>query len=169
MAKRSFHAPNYTPTAQSDATALTSATYQALEGGSGTQFLNIIEVYISGLGGASSPTIMQLARFGTTATTITTLTVPNSDGPLHPSTAVLTNSVIAFAAASVGPSRSSAISDTKLELGLNAFGGIVRWVAAPGEEWGQLGNTAPLGGSVLSAFTGGTVGAVSSHLVYEPF
>ncbi len=169
MAKRSFHAPNYTPTATTDASALTSATYQALEGATATQFLNIIEVYIAGMAGASSPTIMQLARFGTTATTITTLTSPNSDGPLHPSTAVLTNSVISFAAASVGPTRSSATTDTKLELGLNAFGGIVRWVAAPGEEWGQIGNTAPLGGSVLSAYTGGTVGAVNSHLVYEPF
>jgi ABC-type molybdenum transport system ATPase subunit/photorepair protein PhrA len=53
-------------------------------------------------------------------------------------------------------------------MGLNAFGGIKRWVAAPGAEWWILGNAASGGESLLSAFTGGTVGAISSHIEYEP-
>lgn len=168
MAKRSFHANNYTPTAQADTTALTSATYQALKGGSGTQRINIIEIYIAGMAGASSPTLMQLARASTIETTPTALASPNSDGPMDASTAALAAPPVSFVAAATGPQRSAVTTDTKLELGLNAFGGIVRWVAAPGEEWGQIGNTASLGESILSAFTGGTAGLVNSHLVYEP-
>jgi hypothetical protein len=168
MAKRAFHATNYTPTAQADTTALTNATYQALKGGSGTQLIEIIEVYIAGLAGASSPTIMQLARASTIETTPTALASPNSDGWLHPSSGDLSNQPVAFVAAATGPQRSATTTHPKLDLNLNAFGGIVRWVAAPGEEWGQIGNTAALGESILSAFTGGTVGAISSHIVYEP-
>jgi hypothetical protein len=63
---------------------------------------------------------------------------------------------------------SATTTDGKLELGLTV-GGIYRWQAAPGEEWGQLGNTASLGESILSNFTGGGNGAVSSHTIYEPF
>jgi hypothetical protein len=169
MAKRVFHAANYTPTAQADTSALTNATYQALKGGSATQLINIVDVQIAGLAGSSSPTLMQLARVTTVETTPTALASPNSDGPMHPSTAALAAPPVSFVAAAAGPQRSAATTDAKLELALNAFGGIVRWQAAPGEEWGQIGNTQPLGESVLSAFTGGTVGAVSSHIIYEPF
>lgn len=168
MAKRIFHATNYTPTAQADTTALTNATYQALKGGSSTQLINIVEVYIAGLAGASSPTLMQLARASTIETTPTALASPNSDGPAHPSTAALAAPPVSLVAAAAGPQRSAVTSDAKLELALNAFGGIVRWTAAPDAEWTQLGNTATLGESILSAFTGGTVGAISSHIMYEP-
>lgn len=169
MAKRIFHASNFTPTAQADTVALTSGTYMALKGGSGTQLINIIEVEIGGLAGASSPTIMQLARASTIETTPTALASPNSDGPAHPSTAALAAPPVSFVAAATGPQRSANTADAKLDFSLNAFGGIVRWVAQPGGEWGQLGNTAALGESILSAFTGGTVGAISAHIMYEPF
>lgn len=168
MAKRTFHANNWTPTATADTSALANATYMALKGGSSTQFINISEVYIAGMAGASSPTFMQLARVSTVETTPTALASPNSDGPMHPSTAALAAVPVSFVAAAAGPQRSAVTTDAKLELGINAFGGIVRWVAYPGEEWGQIGNTASLGESVLSAFTGGTVGAVNAHIVYEP-
>jgi hypothetical protein len=88
---------------------------------------------------------------------------------MHPSTAALAAAPVSFVAAATGPQRSAVTTDAKLEVGLNAFGGIQRWQAAPGEEWGQLGNTASLGESILSAFTGGTPGAISAHIVYEPF
>lgn len=169
MAKRAFHANNYTPTAQADTSALTNATYQAIKGGSATQLIYIVDVQIAGFAGSSSPTIMQLARASTLETTPTALAAPNSDGPMHPSTAALAAPPVTFVAAATGPQRSATTTDAKLELGLNAFGGIVRWQAAPGEEWGIITATAPLGESILSAFTGGTVGAVSSHIIYEPF
>jgi hypothetical protein len=56
-----------------------------------------------------------------------------------------------------------------LNLSFNAFGGIVRWVAAPGQEIGMLGNTASLGEISLSAYTGGTPGLMGSHFILEPF
>lgn len=168
MANNSFHAVNYTPTAQADAGALTSSTYQAIKGGSGTQKITIKEVEISGFAGSSAPTILQLARCGTLETTPTALAAPNSDGPLDPASAALAAPPVSFVAASTGPQRSNATTAARLNLGLNAFGGIVRWVAAPGAEWGQVGNTATLGESILSAFTGGTPGAISSHIIYEP-
>ena len=169
MAKRVFHAANYTPTATTDASALASSTYQAIKGGSSTQLIYVSDIYIAGLAATSSPTLMQLARTSTLGTTPTALTSPNSDGPMHPSTAALSAPPVTYVAASTGPQRSNSTADAKLELALNAFGGIVRIQLPPGEEWGILGSTVSLGESVLSAYTGGTVGAVSSHLVYEPF
>lgn len=168
MAKRSFQAVNWTPTATGDTSALANATYQALQGGSATQLLTVLEIMLSGFAGASSPTIQQLARCSNVGTTPTALAAPNSDGPLHPSTAPLAAPPISFVAAAAGPQRSSAATDARLDMGLNAFGGIKRWVAAPGAEWVILGNAASGGCSVLSAFTGGTVGALSSHILYEP-
>jgi hypothetical protein len=167
--KRAFHATNYTPTAQADTVALTSGTYQALKAAVSTN-LQIVEVMVEGLAGASSPTIMQLARASTLETTPTALASPNSDGPLNPITHVVSPLPVAFVAAGTGPQRSAVTTDAKLDLNINAFGGIVRWQAAPGEEWwvfGAASVAAPAGESILSAFTGGTAGAVSSHLIYE--
>ena len=63
------------------------------------------------------------------------------------------------------PQRSSSLH--LLNLSFNAFGGIVRWVAAPGEEIYIVGNTASVGEASLSAFTGGTPGALGAHVIYE--
>lgn len=170
MAKRIFHAVNWTPTATADTTAHANATYMALRGGSTTQLLNVLEIQVAGLApSASAPTILQFARCSTVATTPTALAAPNSDGPMHPSTAALAAPPVSFVAAAAGPQREAATSHPRLNLGFNAFGGIVRWFAGQeGMEWGILGSTASLGESVLSAFTGGTVGAVSAHIIYEP-
>jgi hypothetical protein len=171
MAKRIFQAVNFTPTATADAaTALANSTYMAMKGGSSTQMIDVLEIMISGLAAStSSPTIMQFARHSTIATTPTALAAPNSDGPMHPSTAALAAPAVTFVAAGTGPQRSAATSDARLNVGLNAYGGIVRWVAAPTAQWTNLGNTAQLGEASLSAFTGGTVGAVSAHIIYEPY
>lgn len=168
MAKRTFSVVNWTPTAAADATALPSSTYMGLKGGSATQLLTVLEIMVSGFAGASSPTILQLARAGTVETTPTALAAPNSDGPMHPSTAALAAPPVSFVAAATGPQRSSATTDARLDMGLNAFGGIKRWVAAPGAEFVILGNAASAGEAILSAYTGGTVGAISSHIEYEP-
>ena len=170
MAKRSFQCVNYTPTATSDSTAaLANGTYQGIRGGSATQRIDVLEVLISGLAGASSPTIMQLARSGIIASTTSVLVAPNSDGPADTATAALAAPPLTFVAAVGGPQRSAAISDARLNLALNVFGGILRWNAAPTQQWVITGATAPGGESTLSAYSGGTVGAVSSHVLYEPY
>jgi len=170
MSKRAFHATNWVPTAQADTTALTSATYMALKAGNST-LLQVVEIWISGLAAVTSPTIMQWARASTLETTPTALASPNSDGFMNPLSSALSTTSTAFVAASTGPQRSATTTDPKLDLNINAWGGIARWQSAPGEEWwihGASTTAAPAGESILSAFTGGTVGNVSAHIVYEP-
>lgn len=165
MAKRSFSVATWTPVAVADTVAMTGSGFQALQGGSSTQLTNIIEVYMGGQAGASTPTIMMLARDSTVAVTPTALTTGQKDAALHPSTAALAAAVVPFVAASTEPQRSSTLGLANFSF--NAFGGIVRWVAAPGEEITMLGNTASLGEVSLSAYTGGTPGLMGSHIIYE--
>jgi hypothetical protein len=169
MAKRLFQAANYTPTANADSSALANNTYQAIRGGSGTQRIDILEVMISGLASASSVAIMQLARDIQIGSTTTALAAPNSDGPTDTATAALAAPPLTFVGAVGGPQRSNAITDARLELGINAFGGIVRWNAAPTQQFVVTGNTASAGETSLSAFTGGGTGQISSHIMYEPY
>jgi hypothetical protein len=171
MAKRIFQAVNWTPTATADTTAHANATYMALKGGSATQRLDILEILVSGLApSVSSPTILQFARTSTAnATTPTALAAPSSEGPFDPATALLGAVPIPFTAAAAGPQRSAIITDARLNVGLNAYGGILKWFAFDrSSAWGMLGATFGFGENVLSAFTGGTPGAVSAHIIYEP-
>lgn len=169
MAKRSFSVPTFTPTAVADTTTMTNATYMALNGGSSTQIINVIEIYQGGLASASSINLMVFARSSTVGVTPTALAAPNSDGPMHSATAALAAAPVSYVAAGTGPQRSALTTAARLPLSFNAFGGIVRWVAAPGEEWTIVGNVATTGESTLSAFTGATSGAMSGMIVYEPF
>jgi hypothetical protein len=166
MAKRSFKLSTWTPTAVADATNFTDNGYQGLMGGSTTQKLNVIELYMGGQAGASSPSIMVFSRDSTVQATPTSLSTGQSDAALDPSTAALAAPPVAFTASTTKPQRSATLG--LLNLSFNAFGGIVRWVAAPGEEIGVLGNTASLGEVSLSAYTGGTPGLMGSHIIYEP-
>ena len=166
MARWSASKANWTPVAVGDTANMTAAGFVALQGGSSTQRLNIWEVFMGGLAGASSPSIMVLARDSTVFSGATSNAVKNA--ALDPATAALTSPPLAQDVGSTTlPQRSSTLY--LLNLAFNAFGGIIRWVFAPGEEIGVLGNTASFGEVSLSAFTGGTPGLLSSHLLYEPF
>lgn len=169
MAKRTFQATNWTPTAQGDTSALSNGTYMALKGASGTQLLDVQEIMVSGFAGSTAPAILQMARVSTIETTPTALAAPNSDGPMHPATAVLAAAPVSFTAAATGPQRSAVTTDGRLNLGLNTYGGIAKWNSAFSAPWSVLGNTADLGECVLSAFTGTTPGAISAHIIYEPY
>src|ERR1019366_5975263 len=98
----------------------------------------------------------------------TALAAPNSDGPMDPATAALAAPPVSFVAASGTEPKRGTTAVPKITLGLNAFGGIMYWVAAQGEEFVLLGNAANAGEASLSAFTGGTPGLVTAHIVYEP-
>ena len=130
MAKRSFSAVNWTPTAQADTSALTNATYMAIKGGSGTQLIDVQEIMVSGFAGSTAPAILQMARVSTVETTPTALAAPNSDGPMHPATAALAAAPVTFVAAATGPQRSAVTTDARLNLGLNTYGGIAKWNSA---------------------------------------
>jgi hypothetical protein len=167
MAKWSFASEGFTPTAVLDTANFTDSGYMGLMGGSTTQRIDIYEVYIAGLAGSSTPTPMVLSRDSTVQATPTALTTAQSNAALDPSTAALAAAQVAFVASTTKPQRAATLA--KLVLGLNAFGGIVRWVAAPGSELKILGNTASLGEASLSCYTGGTPGLVAAHMLYEPF
>lgn len=167
MAKRSFSIATWTPVAVADNTVFTDSGYMGLMGGSATQKLSIQEVYMGGQAGANAPCIMMLGRDSTVNITPTALAAGQYDAALDPFTAALAAPPVAFVASTTKPKRSTTLGGL-LNLSYNAFGGIVRWIAAPGEDIGVYGNTASLGEISLSAFTGGTPGLTGSHIIYEP-
>jgi hypothetical protein len=170
MAKRSCSHKTLTPTATADTTNLVDSTYPfAIQGGSSTQRTNIIELYLGGQAGASSPTFMVLGRSSQIATGSLTSDTNLLDAPIDAVTAALAAPAVVFnKAATNKPQRSSTLGGL-LSLSFNAFGGIVRWVAAPGCEISMVGNTASLGELTFSAFTGGTAGLLTAHMIYETF
>lgn len=167
MAKWSFTAASFTPVAVADAIAFTTPWFELI-GGTTTQLNKIMEVYMGGQAGASAPSYMLVSRDVVVEATPTGLATPNSLGPLDPATAALAALPVATINATTPPQRSSSVTSAKMSLAFNAFGGIVRWVAAPGEEFNILGNTQPLGGASLSPFTGGTPGLMGAHFIFEP-
>jgi hypothetical protein len=174
MAKRLFTTGNQSYVATAAGTALAAGgQYMALKGGSTTQVIDILEVMISGTATASAVMGMCLSRVSTLETgAASALTNPNSDGPMHTATAALAAPPVAFVdAATTEPTPSANIAHARLQLGLNAFGGIVRWNAAPTQQWTQTGNAANDGESVLSNIStfGGSTTTANAHIMYEPY
>jgi hypothetical protein len=162
MARWSVNFVNWTGVAVADTTNFTNGGYCAYQGGTATQTSNILEVFMGGLSAAAAASAMVLARDSTVGTTLTVgrLTA------LNPATAALSTNPIAFQTATTVPQRSATLS--LLMLAFNAFGGIVRWVAAPGEEIGMLGNAASFGETSLSVLNTGSPGILTSHFIVEP-
>lgn len=170
MAIWTFVLGTWTPAAVADASNFTDAGHQTIQGGSSTQRVKIKEVFMGGQAAStSSPTFMLLARDSIVGATPTALASPNSAAPVDPSTAALAAPVVCFVASTTKPQRSNSTTVSKLaNLSFNAYGGLVRKEWAEGQEPQLLGNTASLGEISLSAFSGGTPGAMGSHIVFEP-
>jgi hypothetical protein len=94
---------------------------------------------------------------------------PAADGPMNTLTAALSSVPITCTAATTGPSRSVATTTARLNLALNAYGGIVRWVPFQTEEWGIIGVSTSISESSLSNYTGGATAPISTNIVYEPY
>ncbi len=171
MAKRSLQVPTFTPTAVGDTTAITNNTFIALGAVTATSGGLVSEVYIGGQASASSINIMMFARDSTLGATPTALAAPASDGPLNSLTIppTVASTMLGFNFAGTAPQRAASTTAARLNLSLNAFGGIVRWVAYPGEEWGIVGTATSFSESSLSAFTGGSVGLIGAHIIYETY
>src|SRR5262245_45740940 len=169
MGKRSFQAPVWSPTATADTTALANNTYMAIGATNATSGLLVQEIEIGGQGSTSSPMIMMFARDSTLGPTRTALAAPNSDGPLHTLGQAGQTGSLTFAFANTPPQRSATTTSARLNLTFNGFGGIVRWQAAPFEEWGIVGVTASVSESSLSAFTGSTPTNIGAHIIYEAY
>lgn len=164
MAKWSAANRNWTPVAVADATNFTDAGYLALQGGSASQRINVLEIYMAGLAAAGAPAQM---CFGRDSTVGATSLSGGTNAALDPATAALAAAPTVFHSSTTKPQRSATLGQL-LAIGFNAFGGLVRWVAAPGEEISMLGNTASFGELSLSSGAAGTPGLMASHFIYEP-
>lgn len=163
MAKWSATQNNWTPGAVADATNFTNSQYFALQGGSATQRINFLELYMGGLAGASAPAQMILARDSTVgATGLSGGTL----SALDPATANLANMMVQFSTSTTKPQR-SATAYLLLPV-FNAFGGVVRLNQPPGQEIGMLGASASNGEISLSHASTGTPGLMGCHFIFEP-
>lgn len=169
MAKRSFSVATWTPQATADTTNLANNNHMSIAASGATAGLNVIEIFIGGQATSSTVNYMTFARHSTVGAGNSALVAPATDGPLNTMTAALAAVPITYTVASTLPQRSVATTAARLQLSLNVFGGIIRWVAAPGEEWGIVGVSVNVSESSLSAYTGSTAGLIGSHLIYEPF
>lgn len=166
MAKRSFKVATFTSAAVADTVAFAASSYMALQGGSATQRILVSEIFLGGQAGSSAPQYVNVSRDSTVGVTPTALSTGSSDAALDPATAALAAPAVPFVTAGTQPQRSATLG--LLNLSFNAFGGLVRWVAYPGEELVLLGNTASFGELSVSFYTGTTGALVGGHLVYEP-
>ena len=166
MARSIFTVATFTPTAVADTTNFTDAAHMSIKGGSSTQSVEILEVFLGGQATASAPAIVQLARHSTVGATLTALAGPNSDEPSDPASAALAAPVLPFVASTTKPQ-----ADANAKLGnysFNAFGGLVRKQWNPGEGPKILGNTASFGELGINGFTGSNASAtMGGHIEYE--
>lgn len=167
MAKWAFTNANWTPTAVAAGATQTANGACFLQGGSSTQYILTSEFYLGGMAGASSVNDMVVSRDSTVAVTAITLGTNGKNAALDPATAALAAPQVPGFSATTMPQASTTLQ--LLTLAFNTFGGIVRWVAYPGEELRTVGNTASLGELSLSCSSlSGTPGAMASSWVYEP-
>ena len=150
--------------------ALANGNYMALKAGATTQLIDVLEILISGKAAASVVGGFVFKRSSTLGVTPTGLAAPHSDGLMSPFGTALSTTVIPYTAAATGPLGSNTVTDATLQLGQNSFGGILRWNAAPFQQWQILGSGAPGQESVLfnSTTAGGANAAADAHIMYEP-
>jgi hypothetical protein len=167
MAMRSLSVTTMTPTATADATNLADTTHISIQGSTATERLVVQEIFIGGQApSASSPTYMVFARHSVFGAGTITLGAGAKDAATDGSSA--TGTARGYSAVvTTKPQRSATLG--LLNCTLNAFGGNFKWFPSniPGKDISTVGNTASLGEAGLSAFTGGTVGAVGAHILYE--
>ena len=161
MAKYAVSWTTITATAVADTANFTDSGYMTfLQGGSATQRLLVSEIYAGGESTSSTPTTMVVARDSTHATTgISGNRMAMLDGSGTAAATLAAYGIIS----TTKPQRSSTLH--LLHLSFNAFGGVVRWVAAPGYELSVVGNTASLGEMSISSITG--AGITSGHVLFE--
>ena len=172
MAKRIFSvgAQTFTPTA----TGAAATQWLGIKGGSATQIIDCLEFMVSGLAVSSIAAAFMTAYSSTLAATPTALASPGQDGPMvvNATALVAGQSVIVHFAATTGPFPTNSVTLPKINLGLNVFGGIIRWNAAPTQQWTMVGNSTSGGETVLwnSLTAGGSGGAAANaHIIYEPY
>ena len=165
MSKYSAANWSWTPVAVANASTMTANGAWFCNGGGASQQIKYSEIYMGGLASSSAPCQMMVARDSTVAATAITQGT-NGSLALIDVTATAPGTVPGAGwSATTMPQRSASLQ--LLNLGFNAYGGIVRWVAYPGEEIVTYGNAINVGEISLSANTGGTPGLMMSHVILE--
>lgn len=155
--------PTWTPTAVADTTNMTDGGHHTIQGGvANTQRNEVRKVELAGQAGVSSPMILVLGRTSTVGATLTALRLAPTDG----SAVLIANPPVSYAASTTKPQRSATLG-MLANLGFNAYGGLLHWFPGPEQRLAAVGNAASLGELSLNAFTGGTMGALSSNIVIE--
>jgi hypothetical protein len=173
MAKRIFTwGGTFSASAFGAAAGASNTGFMAVKGGTATQIIDWLEVLISGTQSNSAVAGMVVRYSSTLGATPTPLALPGTDGSMNVNATALANVVVPYFAATTAPTISNAVTLPTLQLGLNAFGGILRWNAAPTQQWTQVGNAVNSGESVLfntnQSGYGGTTTTANAHILYEP-
>lgn len=167
MGKRSFQSPSWSPLATGDTTNLANGNHMTIAATGTSSGCQISEIEIGGQSTSGQVQMMMLARNSTVGASLTSLAAPNSDGPMDSfGQSPAQNSYIA---AGTPPQRSALTTSARLNFTFNGFGGVIRWVAYPGEEWKIVGTAVNVSESSLSGFSGGGSGNIGAHIIYEPF
>ena len=157
MAQYTTARAGWTPVAHADsASSLADASYHAVRT-TAASTLRVVEVFIGGEATASTVNRMSFRRLSTNANTPTDI-APAKLNPLSPASVSQ-----GYSAATTGGT--IAATGHLLNLAFNAFAGIVRWMAMPGEEIWATAATAPSGELVLDSISG--VGVISTHIIHE--
>lgn len=141
------YAPGFTPTAASTSLGITS---------SATTIDRIIEWFLGGEATSSTVNRMGVAR----STVVGTTPVAVTPALLNPRSAAA--GAAAFSTFTTQPTFAAVPLAT---LAFNAFGGVVRWVAAPGEEMYVVGGTAADTQISLRSISG--AGVMSADVKFE--
>ncbi len=150
MSKRIFSTVAVSFAAVATGTISAGANHMSMIGSSTTQITDIDEILISGMAAASTLGAFRYAPIGTAAATPTALASPHSDGPMQSNATPVSNT--GFITAATQPTNSNAITAPRLNLGLNTFGGIIRWNAAPTQQYTLIGNAVFAAGPILISY-----------------
>lgn len=162
MAMYSCSRTTWTTAAVADAATFTTGQAVGLRPAT-TSALRVFEVFIGGESTSSTVNAMALRR-GVTTVSSGALSGANAIGRINPRS--LTTP--AFGYGQTYATTYPTAGNHALQLSLNTFGGIIRWVAAPGEEVAAIGAATLLPDDAdltLSAITG--TGIVSTHMIVE--
>lgn len=161
MAKYSMTWQTVTGVAVADNTNFTDSGYEGfLQGGSATMRLVVNEIYI---GGEDTASLVNTIVFGRDSTVGATGISGNMNAVLDGSNTAPGTVAVFGNVSTTKPKRSTTLH--LLQLSLNSFGGIIRYVPSPGNEISIVTATQPLGEASLSHVTG--TGKTSGHIIYE--
>lgn len=172
MTKRIFTILNQSWTATATNTGLATTTFAGVQGGASTQSVDILEFKISGMATTSTLGAFQFSCVKVTGGGFSALATPNSDGPLNVNGTSLSSAVNTYvSSASTQPITYNVATTPIIDLSLNTFGGILRWNAAPYQQFTLVGNAATAGSAVLfnCSSAGGATSVANVHIIYEPY